>query len=73
VTTQQMRALWHPTRARMLELLMAGPATQSEIVEAAGGPLAKIVYHNRVLCRSGSIQLAKSPDPDSGDPLFEVV
>ncbi len=70
--TRQMRAIWHPTRARILELLMSGPATLSLLVEAAGGHYAKVAYHSRVLCRAGSIQHAESSGPDSDDPLFEV-
>lgn len=71
--TQQLRAIWHPTRARILETLMAGPKTQSQLVKAVGGPLAKVSYHSRVLCRAGCIQLAESSGLDSDDPLFEVI
>lgn len=71
--TQQLRALWHPTRAQILELLMSGPATRSQLVEASGGALAKIAYHSRVLCRAGCIQPGESTDPDSPDPLYEIV
>jgi predicted transcriptional regulator len=73
VPTQQMRAIWHPTRARILELVMAGPKTQSQIVKAVGGPLAKVAYHSKVLCRAGCIQRAGSSSSDSDDPLYEVV
>ena len=60
--TQEMRALWHPTRARILELLKTEPATHSKLVEAAGAP-----------CRSGCIQYAESSGPQAADPLFEAV
>lgn len=70
--TQEMRALWHPTRARILELLRAGAKSRSQIVEAAGAPFAEVAYHCRALCRSGCIQYAESSGPESADPLFEV-
>lgn len=70
--TQEMRALWHPTRARILELLKAEPATRSQLVEAAGAPFAQVAYHCRALCRSGCIQYAETSGPESKDPLFEA-
>jgi DNA-binding IclR family transcriptional regulator len=68
-----MRALWHPTRARILELLKAEPKTRSQLVQAAGAPYAEVAYHCRALHRSGCIQYAESSGPDSPDPLFEAV
>jgi DNA-binding transcriptional ArsR family regulator len=73
VPTQEMRALWHPTRAQILELLKAEPATRSRLVEAAGAPYAEVAYHCRALCRSGCIQYAASSGPHAADPLFEAV
>lgn len=71
--TQEMRALFHPTRARVLELLKAGPATRSSLAESVGAPYAEVAYHCRALCRSGCIQYAPSSGPDCDDPLFQVV
>lgn len=70
--TRQMRALWHPTRAQILELLMAGSALRSQLVEAAGAPFAEVAYHCRALCQSGCIQYVEGSGPDSDDPRFEV-
>lgn len=70
--TQEMRALWHPTRARIFELLKAGPATRSHLAESAGASYAEVVYHCLALCRSGCIRYAEGSGPDSDDPLFEV-
>ena len=70
--TQEMRALWHPTRARILELLKSAPAARSNLVEAAGAPYAEVAYHCRALCRSGCIQYVEGSDQDSDDPLYEV-
>lgn len=71
--TQEMRALWHPTRARILELLKTAPATRSQLVVAAGAPYAEVAYHCRALCRSGCVQYAESSGPETPDPLFEAV
>jgi predicted ArsR family transcriptional regulator len=68
-----MRALWHPTRARILELLKATPATRSQLVKAVGAPYAEVAYHCRALCRSGCIQYADFSGPEATDPAFEAV
>ena len=70
--TQEMRALFHPTRARILELLKISPASRSGLVEAAGAPFAEVAYHCRALTRSGCIRFAPSSSADSEDPVFEV-
>jgi hypothetical protein len=67
-----MRALWHPTRARILELLKTEPATRTELTEAAGAPLAEVAYHCRSLCQSGCIKHAASSGPDADDPVYEA-
>ena len=71
--TKEMRALFHPTRARILELLKAGPSPRSKLAESAGAPFAEVAYHCRALCRSGCIQYGESSGPDSEDPLFEAL
>jgi predicted ArsR family transcriptional regulator len=69
---REMRAIWHPTRARIFELLTAGPATRSQLAERVGAPYAEVAYHCRALCESGCIKRDDSPDPESGDPVFEI-
>ncbi len=71
--TQEMRAVWHPTRARLLELLKTESAHRSKLVEVAGAPLAEVAYHCRALCNSGCIRYAPSSCPDSDDPLYEAI
>ena len=71
--THEMRALWHPTRARILELLKSSPATRSYLVEAAGGPYAEVAYHCRALCRSGCIRYVEGSGPAAADPHYEAV
>ena len=68
-----MRALWHPTRARIVELLKSGPAARSHLVDAAGAPFAEVAYHCRALCRSGCIQHVEGSGPQADDPRYEVV
>jgi hypothetical protein len=72
VPTQEIRALWHPTRARILELLNSAPAARSFLVEAAGAPHAEVAYHCHALCSSGCIRYAEGSGPDSDDPVFEA-
>lgn len=68
---QEMRALWHPTRAGILEFLSSGPAPRSQLSEATGAPFAEVVYHSRSLCRCRCIQPARGTDPDAEDPVYE--
>jgi len=72
VPTKEMRALFHPTRARILELLKAGPSPRSKLAESAGAPFAEVAYHCRALCRSRCIRFAPLYGPDSEDPVYEV-
>lgn len=71
--TQEMRALWHPSRAQILELLKGEPATRSQLVESVGAPFAEVAYHCRALCNSGCIRYADSSGPGAGDPLYEAI
>ena len=71
--TQEMRALWHPTRAGILEFLSSGPARRSCLTEATGAPYAEVAYHCRALCQSGCIREVSTPEPDPEDPLYESV
>lgn len=70
--TKEMRALWHPTRARILELLKSAPASRSQLTAQAGAPRAAVAYHCRVLCTTGCITHADSSGPDAGDPVYEA-
>jgi hypothetical protein len=73
VPTHQLRAIWHPARARIYELLISRPATNAQIVEILGGSLAKVAYHSRVLCQSGCAQVSPSPGQNPDEPLYEAV
>jgi hypothetical protein len=72
VASRQTRALWHPLRARILELIIRGPVTLSQISAAVREPAAKVAYHSTVLCGAGCIQAVEVESPDSADPLYEI-
>lgn len=67
-----MRALWHPTRARILELTKVGPMSRSQLTESVGAPYAEVAYHCRALCRSRCVRYAPSSGPESEDPIYEA-
>jgi hypothetical protein len=70
--SQQTRALWHPLRARILELIIRGPVTLSQISTTIGESTAKVAYHSAVLCSAGCIQAVEAESPNAADPLYEV-
>ena len=72
MASRQTRALWHPLRARILELIIRGPIILSQIAVAINEPAAKIAYHSAVLCGAGCIQPVEAESPDSADPLYEI-
>ena len=71
MATEEARAIWHPLRARILELIVCEPTTLSQIVETTGEEPAVVAYHSSVLCSAGCIQPVEPP-PDPSDPLYEA-
>ncbi len=69
MASRETRAIWHPLRARILELIIRGPATLSQIAAAVDKPTETVAYHSMVLCGAGCIQ---AESPDSADPLYEI-
>lgn len=70
---QEMRVIFHPTRARILEMLKGGgPADRPSLAERAGVPLASVGYHCRTMLRSRCIRFAPSFSYDSENPVYEV-
>jgi len=67
-----MRALFHPTRARILELLRSGPSARTSLVDSAGAPFAAVAYHCRALTRSRCIRFAPGSNVESENPVFEI-
>ncbi len=75
MSSRETRAIWHPLRARILELIIRGPVTLSQIAAAVNEPTAKVAYHSTVLCGAGCIQAVGTDSPDfpgSTDPLYEI-
>ena len=71
--TQEMRVIFHPPRARILELLKGGgPAACTALSERACVPLAEVAYHCRALLRSRCIRFAPTFSFDSENPVYEV-
>jgi DNA-binding transcriptional ArsR family regulator len=59
-----LRALAHPLRLRLLQLLRdrRGPATGAELAQATGESTASVSYHLSVLRQHGFVE----PDPEPG-------
>lgn len=56
---QRIRALSHPVRLRLLELLDDGPATATECATAIGESVASCSFHLRMLAKYGWIEPAE--------------
>ena len=54
------RALAHPIRARVLELLAQAPGSPRELSLGLDAPLTTVSYHVRTLCRLGFIELLET-------------
>ncbi len=52
----ELRALAHPLRLRLLEVLREGPATASQLGRALGESSGATSYHLRVLARAGMVE-----------------
>ncbi|HET9163002.1 MAG TPA: hypothetical protein VFN89_06125 [Solirubrobacterales bacterium] len=70
---QEMRALWHPTRAQILELLKGEAATRSQLIASTGAPFAEVAYHCRALCNSGCARRSPGSGPGDADPRYEAI
>ena len=55
---QRIRALSHPMRLRLLELLDDGPATATECAAATGESVASCSFHLRMLAKYGWVEPA---------------
>jgi DNA-binding transcriptional ArsR family regulator len=55
----QLRAIAHPLRARILELLVQRPMTMSQLGEVFGETVAKMHYHVRELEKFGFLRLVE--------------
>jgi hypothetical protein len=72
VPAQEMRVIFHPTRARIYELLKSAPYSRPALAERAGVPFAEVAYHCRAMLRSRCIRFAPTYSYDSENPVYEV-
>lgn len=56
----QLRALAHPLRLRMLELFVEGPRTTKQVAQQLGEPPTKLYHHANALERAGLLRLSKT-------------
>ena len=56
LTGDQLRALSHPLRLRMLEVLREGPATASALGRRLGESSGATSYHLRALAKAGMVE-----------------
>jgi DNA-binding transcriptional ArsR family regulator len=78
LNAREVRALAHPLRIRMLELLRMGPSTATMLAREAGESSGATSYHLRELAKAGFVE----EDPERGNardrwwkrttPLFVV-
>lgn len=57
---EQLRALAHPLRLRMLELFAEGPRTTKQVAQLLGEPPTKLYHHANALERAGLLRLSKT-------------
>jgi DNA-binding transcriptional ArsR family regulator len=55
-TRDQMRAMAHPLRLRLFELLKDGPSTATRLAEELGESSGATSYHLRLLARAGLVE-----------------
>lgn len=63
----------HPLRVRILATLGSGPASAVQLSRGMSQQLSKVVYHVTILCDTGYVRKVEGQDPDSPDPLYELV
>jgi len=56
----QLRALAHPLRLRMMELFAEGPRTTKQVAQQLGEPPTKLYHHVNALKRAGLLKLSKT-------------
>src|SRR5436305_2339439 len=70
---EQMRALSHPLRLRLLELFAERPRTTKQAAEALGEPTTKLYHHVAALERAGLVRLRETrQNRGTTEKYFEV-
>ena len=73
VGLEQMRALSHPLRLRLLELFAEGPRTTKQAAEALGESPTKLYHHVAALERAGLVRLRETrQNRGTTEKYFEV-
>src|SRR5262245_5587359 len=58
--TQELRALAHPLRLRLLEEFAGSPRTTMQVASAMGEPPTRLYHHVNALERAGILKLART-------------
>src|SRR6185369_5982761 len=58
--TQELRALAHPLRLRLLEEFAGSPRTTMQVAAAMGEPPTRLYHHVNALERAGILRLART-------------
>ncbi|HEY4573248.1 MAG TPA: winged helix-turn-helix domain-containing protein [Thermoanaerobaculia bacterium] len=70
---EQMRALSHPLRLRLLEVFAERPRTTKQAAEALGEPTTKLYHHVAALERAGLVRLRETrQNRGTTEKYFEV-
>jgi DNA-binding transcriptional ArsR family regulator len=60
IDTQLVRALVHPLRVEILQVLNETEASPSEMMDLLGQPLGNVAYHARVLEKCGCVEVVRT-------------
>ncbi len=71
--TQELRALAHPLRLRLLECFAQGPRTTMQVAADLGEPPTRLYHHVNALERAGLLRLRETrPNRGTTEKYFEV-
>src|SRR5262245_21298058 len=71
--TQELRALAHPLRLRLLEHFAQGPTTTMQVAAKMGEPPTRLYHHVNALERAGLLKLRSTrPNRGTTEKYYEV-
>ncbi len=59
-TPRQLKAIFHPLRSQILDLVLERAATVTELATALGRPKSSVAYHVDVLVDAGMLQVVRT-------------
>jgi DNA-binding transcriptional ArsR family regulator len=59
-STAELKAVFHPLRDRLLDLVLERAATVAELAEAVGRPKSSVAYHVNVLVDVGMLKVVRT-------------